>query len=83
LKWGLIAIGLIVGWRYLSVMLSGIGSSGVDSQQIQAGVPSWAPNYYYGGVYGPIAIPRSNPFYSSPDNPRSWVPRWSGRVHPM
>jgi hypothetical protein len=77
LKWGLVVLAVLVAWRFVSGWLGGIGGGG-DVQQIQPGVPAWAPNYYYGGVYGPIAIPRGNPFYSSPDNPR----QWHGRVRP-
>lgn len=66
LKWGLVIVVVLIAWRWLGGLLSGIGSS--QSVPIISTAPAqWAPNYYGQGVYGPIAIPRGDPFYSSPD----------------
>lgn len=74
LKWGAILIVALIAWKYLSAFLSGIGGQSAQAE-VNPGVPVWAPNLYSYGVYGPIAIPQSNPFYSSPDGPSNG---WSG-----
>jgi hypothetical protein len=77
LKWGAIAIVLLVAWKVLNGFIGGLGQSDASAQVPDPGVPQWAPNYYMGGVYGPIAIPTGNPFYSSPDGSGGgggWMP---------
>jgi hypothetical protein len=64
LKWGIIAVVVLIAWRYLSGALAGILGGGGNSGPVG---PIPAPSqFYYQGVYGPIAIPQGDPFYSSP-----------------
>jgi hypothetical protein len=65
LKWGLIVVVVLVAWRFLSGLVSGIGAN-QSVPMISTAPAQWAPNYFGQGVYGPIAIPTGNPFYSSP-----------------
>jgi hypothetical protein len=73
LKWCAIAFVLYFGWKYLAGVISNYGTSNPAPQQISPA--QYNPTQYVIGVYGPVAIPYTNPFYSSPGNPRRRWPR--------
>jgi len=78
-KWGLIAVLVLVAWRYLSGAVSGILGGGGGNLNPVGGIPTPSV-YYYPGVYGPLAIPGygGDPFYSSP---MGWPGGGGGRGH--
>jgi hypothetical protein len=86
LKWGLVAVVVLIAWRYLSGALSGIlGGAGGQANPV-GGIPTPSA-YYYPGVYGPLAIPSygGDPFYSSPmggGGGQGWGGSWPGGPRP-
>jgi hypothetical protein len=78
---------VLIAWKYLSGAVSGIlggsGSPGSDP----AGPEQVPADYYYPGVYGPLAIPGygGDPFYSSPmggGRGQGWGGSWPGGPRP-
>lgn len=77
LKWGLIAVALLLAWRVLSGLVNSWSSSlSSGSQQAQQPITEpimsyWGPNGYQLGVYAPIT-----PTWYSPGGPGVYGP-WS------
>jgi hypothetical protein len=81
-KWGAVILVVLVVWRFLANMVGGFSdSSGMVSSFTPA---QFAPNPYVTyGVYGPVVIPKGNPFYSSPDGSGNRGGKRWNRPRPM
>lgn len=74
IKLVLIAVAVLIGWKLLNGAIAGIGSVGSANSSSGGQVPQlgpyyWGPSYYVQGVYGPMPVSGSGPFWSSPYGP--------------